>query len=89
VLLTVVFDLNDVASQAFQIHVWIKVLAVGEMRCYYVTKPDSLLFQCFLDNHIVTTWSQAFLFIPNCGTAVPRRAFLFNTDSAINLQSHY
>jgi len=53
-----------------RIHVWIKVLATDEKQCYYVTKPDPLLLQRLVRTYIVTTLNQAFLFIPNCGTAV-------------------
>ena len=46
------------------------VLATDEKQCYYVTKPELLCYSMFVCTHIVTTWVQALLFIPNCGTAV-------------------
>uniref|UniRef100_UPI0035123AA9 hypothetical protein n=1 Tax=Pontibacterium sp. TaxID=2036026 RepID=UPI0035123AA9 len=44
--------------------------ATDETRCYDVTKPESFVIKVLARTLILLTWIQAFLFIPNYGTAV-------------------
>ena len=65
-----VFGLNDAVWPEPQIHVSIRVLAVDEMQCYDVTKPEPLLFFSLLQNYFNNLDSGFVFYTANCGTVV-------------------